>query len=132
MVCKDPEVAGNADRGLGHFRHRILVSVAPVVAVIRQQLRQLRFAETDQIEIIVFGLEGQKLDPQHFLIPAGTERKLVIGDYQSSALRLQSTDDQGQRIVIKVNFHDWILSLHRPFQRATRHDDAIAGSGIDR
>ena len=45
---------------------------------------------------------------------------------------LQSTDDQGQRIVIKVNFHDWILSLHRPFQRATRHDDAIAGSGIDR
>ncbi len=36
--------------------------------------------EADQIDIEVFFLKGRQLQPQQFLIPAGVERELVVGD----------------------------------------------------
>ena len=79
------------------LRYRVLVSVAREIFVARQQLRQLRLAESKQVHVEVFRRERPQFDPQQIRVPAGVERQLVIGDHQCPSLRLREVPEHNDR-----------------------------------
>src|ERR1019366_653804 len=84
-AAQQPEVAGSGDRGCGNVRNFVLVDESRG-GLLGQLARQFLVAETQQIQVEVFGLQGRQVFAEHLLVPARIERELVISDGQGAAL----------------------------------------------
>ena len=80
MVTEQPEISWPGNRVRWWFGNDVFVGETVAVADRRQQLVELLGAEAGQPEVVAGAVQLVKLGGEQFLVPAGVERQLVVGD----------------------------------------------------